>query len=195
MYCASSRRSKRPSLSRSAPSKMRSAGCCGPSNLSQKLKASWHRRTTGEPQHMPGHLSLWSISGTSCISYVLLDMDDMNDMASHCVSWQMWQVLWKYLRERVRRLSRQDWMLTAFIYIIYIWLFENSWHTIFGFDSQAPLLEDEVPAAGLGTFGGDFLRDLCNVRRPFDTAQWTDLAVTRQNCPNQWRLDAFRSTI
>lgn len=122
MYCASSRRSKRPSLSRSAPSKMRSAGCCGPSNLSQKLKASWHRRTTGEPRHMPGHLSLWSISGTSCISYVLLDMDDMNDMASHCVSWQMWQVLWKYLRERVRRLSRQDWMLTAFIYI---WLFEK----------------------------------------------------------------------
>lgn len=45
MYCASSRRSKRPSLSRSAPSKMRSAGCCGPSNRSQKLKASWHRRT------------------------------------------------------------------------------------------------------------------------------------------------------
>ena len=103
---------------------------------------------------MPGHLSR-SISGTSCISaYPMCSWTWTTWMASHCVSWQMWPVLWKDLRERVRRLSRQDWMLTAFIYI---WWFENSWHAIFDFDSQAPLLEDEVPAAGLGHLRWRFL--------------------------------------
>lgn len=52
MYWASSRLSKWPSRSRSAPSKMRSAGCWGPNHLCQKLT------TSQNPYRI--HVALWS---------------------------------------------------------------------------------------------------------------------------------------